>query len=561
MTGVTQMLQQSATQPQCPDWFFFNESGVPISTFIPSVIGVVNVIGSSGTREAVKVKLRFKNEEFADTTVWMSDLDRVDWFGIDHRCIVNHGNKQVRKCIADIIRAGISTAPVEQRYGLDRTGIHRINDTIVFAAGDRVITRSFALEADSTYSLGRLPFRLDIDENIDLSTAIDSMMRLISLSLEIGPVLVAHVISGIIRTAFKEVGMTPCAVLVIVGKSGMLKSSYVPHLVQLYNRGDGIGPVTRFNSTKRFIEDALYEYSECTAILDDLHTAESKGVKRQNEDTAEEIIRRIADDTGRGRMDGKELVQRHFRGNAVFIGEYTIGKASTIPRALVVDITKPPNGAVLDEYQRNQPLLVSTFYYYFIQWYVDHFEEIRDAIDSRLTQLRKATASSTTHGRLRDTQFYLETSYMVFLEFCKDSGFCSEEEATDTYRSFRTQLCTLVQAQEARFKESVEVKAINYLAIIRNLYKQGDFRVAKGIKDFNPDKHDGLIYYDCLCLRGNRLEQKLKKISPSLSRTACVNNLLSKDALKLVDNKHTVQINGTGGKRFYAVSLNKLKVI
>ena len=41
-------------------------------------------------------------------------------------------------------------------------------------------------------------------------------------------------ISGIIRAAFKEAGMTPCAVLVIVGKSGMLKSHYVPHLVQLY---------------------------------------------------------------------------------------------------------------------------------------------------------------------------------------------------------------------------------------------------------------------------------------------------------------------------------------
>lgn len=235
---------------------------------------------------------------------------------------------------------------LKQRYGLDRTGIHHINDTIVFVAGDRVIARSSASEADSAFELEQLPFRLDIDETIDISTAIDGMMRLISLSPEIGPVLVAHAISGIIRAAFKEVGMTPCAVLVIVGKSGMLKSHYVPHLTQLYNRADGIGPVTRFNSTKRFIEDALYEYSECTAVVDDLHTAESKGIKRRNEEAFEEIIRRIADDTGRGRMDGKMQVQRPFRGNAVFIGEYSIGKASTIPRALIANITKPPKGLV-----------------------------------------------------------------------------------------------------------------------------------------------------------------------------------------------------------------------
>ena len=546
-------------QPRRPEWVFFNESGVPVSTFIPSAVGVVRVVGSTDEREAVRVRLRFKNGSDTETTVPLSDLNRVDWFKIDHRCLTNSEYRRARGYIADTIRAGVSNVPVEKRYVLDRTGIHHIGESIIFAAGDRVITRSSAPEVDSAYKLKQLPFHLDIDENISPSEAINGMMRLVSLSLEIGPVLVAHVISGIVRAAFKKAGMTPCAVLVIVGKSGMLKSHYVPHLAQLYNRADGIGPVTRFNSTKRFIEDALYDYSECTAVLDDLHTAESRGIKRQNEDTAEEIIRRIADDTGRGRVDGKAQVQRSFRGNAVFIGEYTIGKASTIPRALIANITKPPNGAILDEYQRNQPLLVSTFYFYFIQWYVDHFDEIRDTINAELTKLRKATASSTTHGRLRDTQFYLEISYMVLLEFCKESGFCSEEDAKDTYQSFSTQLRTLVQAQETRFKESIEVKTIDYLDLIRDLYKQGAFHLAKDAENFKPEKHDGLIYYDCLCLRGKRLEKKLLSFTPSLSFVDCISYLLSKGALKLVESKNTVQINGTGGKRFYAIKLSKLR--
>ena len=546
-------------QPRRPEWVFFNESGVPVSTFIPSAVGVVRVVGSTDEREAVRVRLRVKNGSDTEATVPLSDLNRVDWFKIDHRCLTNSEYRRARGYIADTIRAGVSNVPVEKRYVLDRTGIHHIGDSIVFVAGNQVITQSSAPEIDTPFKLEELPFRLDIDEKLDRNVAIDGMMRLISLSPEIGPVLVAHTISGIIRAAFKEAGMTPCAVLVIVGKSGMLKSHYVPHLVQLYNRADGIGPVTRFNSTKRFIEDTLYEHSECTAVLDDLHTAESRGIKRQNEDTAEEIIRRIADDTGRGRMDGRAQVQRSFRGNAVFIGEYSIGKASTIPRALIANITKPPNGAILDEYQRSQPLLVSTFYYHFIQWYVDHFEEIRDSIDARLTQLRRATASSTTHGRLRDTQFYLEISYMVLLEFCKESGFCSEEDAKDTYQSFSTQLRTLVQAQEARFKESIEVKTINYLDLIRDLYKQGAFHLAKDAENFKPEKHDGLIYYDCLCLRGKRLEKKLLSFTPSLSFVDCISYLLSKGALKLVESKNTVQVNGTGGKRFYAIKLHKLR--
>lgn len=551
-----QTAPHSPSQPRRPEWYLFNESGVPVSTFTPSVTGLVKTIGSDGKREDVRVKLYFKNGGSTEVAVPLSRLDYVNWFELDHRCLINSEYHRSKGYIADTIRAGVSNTSVEQRYSLDRTGIHHIGESIIFAAGDQVIS---APEVDSAYELGQLPFHLDIDEDISPREAFEGMMQLISLSPEIGPVLVAHAISGIIRAAFKEIGMTPCAVLVIVGESGMLKSNYVPHLAQLYNRADGIGPVTRFNSTTRFIEDALYEYCECTAVIDDLHTAESKGIKRRNEEAFEEIIRRIADDTGRGRMNGKAQVQRPFRGNAVFIGEYSIGKASTIPRALIVNITKPPNGAILDEYQRSQPLLVSTFYYYFIQWYVDHFDEIRDAIDVRLTQLRKATASSTTHGRLRDTQFYLETSYMVFLEFCKDSGFCSEEDAKDTYLSFNTQLHELVQAQEARFRESVEVKTIDYLSLIRDLYRGGCFRAAKDVKGFKPEKHDGLIYYDCLCLRGKRLEQKLREVEPSSRLEDCVSALLSKNALKLVESKYTVQINGTGGKRFYAIKLSKLK--
>lgn len=276
-----QTAQHSPVQPRRPGWLFFNESGVPISTFIPSVTGLVKTIGSDVEREEVRVKLLFKNSDSTETTVPLARLNYVDWFELDHRCLINSEYRRSKGYIADTIRAGISTAPVEQRYSLDRTGIHHIGESIIFVAGNLVITRSSAPEVDSAYELGQLPFHLDIDENISPIEAIDGMMRLISLSHEIGPVLVAHTISGIIRAAFKEAGMTPCAVLVIVGESGMLKTRYVPHLVQLYNRADGIGPVTRFNSTKRFIEDALYEYSDCTAVIDDLHTAESKDIKRR----------------------------------------------------------------------------------------------------------------------------------------------------------------------------------------------------------------------------------------------------------------------------------------
>lgn len=541
-------------QPQLPEWFLYDGDGKAVATFIPKVLAWQEVFTPAGEKceTFVRLSLNFADDTNVEITVPFSDLERLNWPELDHRCIVS---SSARGYIANIIRAGLDCVPVETVYRLDRAGIFHIKDAIIFAAGDRVVTRSSAAEATPNFDLGQIPFHLDIDPELTIAEAFEGMGELINLSAEIGRVLVAHVISGITRAAFKKAGLTPCAVLVVMGKSGMLKSHYVPHMVQLYNRQSGIGAVTRFNSTKRFIEDALYDYSECTAVIDDLHTAESRSIKRRNEETAEEIIRRIGDDTGRGRMDGHTHVQQQFRGNAVFIGEYTIGKASTIPRVLVVEITSPPNGAILDKYQRHHPLVVSTFYYYFIQWYVDHFAEICAAIDDSLTKSREATANSSIHGRLRDTQLYLQISYMLFLEFCVESRCCSKQDATEEYNNFSRYLARLIQAQQVRFDQDSNSKSVDYPNLIRNLYHNNSFILAKSKKDFNPSVHDGLIYYDCLCLRGERLKNRLCQLGPNFNFNDCIASLLAAGALKLVENKHTVQIDGTGGIRFYAIHI------
>lgn len=548
-------------QPNEPDWFFYEkgEDPKPVCTFIPEVISRIKVIGSDEQRETVRVRIHFSNGESIEDEILVSQLERVDWFQIDDRCIINSQHRRAQGYIADCIRAGIHDAPIETKHRFDRLGIHHLGNEVVFSAGDRVISQSPALEPDLKYELGVLPFHLDIDPEITPKEAFEGMKELISLSPEIGSVLVAHVISGITRCAFKEAGITPCAVLVIIGESGMLKSNYIPHMVQLYNRADGIGAVTRFNSTKRYIEDVLYEYSECTAVIDDLHTAESTGIKKRNEDTAEEIIRRIGDDTGRGRMEGRSHVQKQFRGNVVFIGEYTIGKASTIPRALVVNLTRCPDGKILDKYQRGKKLLVSTFYFHFIQWYVNHFEDIRNEIDARLTNFRRKSSDANIHGRLRDTQFYLCTSYMLFLEFCQESGLLSKEGARKEYQNFNFHLARLIRAQQNSYRSDKENEMIDYLHLIKELYCKDSFRLPKKKEDFNPDKHDGLIYYNCLCLRRKRLDQKIRNIYPNANIDDCIRYLNTKNALKLVESKNTVQITGIGGKRFYAIKFQKMK--
>jgi Protein of avirulence locus involved in temperature-dependent protein secretion len=543
--------------PAPPDyWYLTNEDGKAVGTFIPEVLGVIEVVNSDGIKVAVQLKLKllFKDGQSREVTIPLSEIERIDWFEIDRRCFLNPDHQRAKAYIAYRIRQGLVTTDQKETLCVpDRLGIQYIDGgTRVFVAGDRIIPEEF----ESRFKLEQGHFRCDIDPNLTRQEEFEGLGELMSLSPEIGRVLVAHGISGIMRAAYQEARFTPCAVLVIAGESGMLKSHYVPHMIQLYNRGDGIRPDTRFNSTTRYIEDILHEHSECTAVIDDLHTAEARGIKRGNEATAEETIRRISDDTGRGYKHGDALLQKKFRGNAVFIVEYDIGKASTIPRALVVNLTEAPDGRILDKYQRQHPLLMSTFYYHFIEWYVNRFDDIRNEIDARLTKFRETAATSDVHGRLRDTQFYLQTSYLFFLEFCKESGFITEEDALDEYRFFGAQLTDLIQAQQARFRsDKTKPDGVEYLKLIRKLYKAGDFKVADNAERFDPDKHDGLIYYNCLCLRREGLDSKIRKILPGVQLNDVIQALLSKNALKLVESKYTVQIKAL---RFYAIHLDML---
>ncbi len=562
MSHADSMVRACSLPPKI-NWFYQDEQGKPVCTFHPEVLSLIEVKSPEGKKieEQVELELKFSDSQSQDVTLPLSEIDQIDWFKVNKRCILSEQYRNAKMFIGNVIRRGLLNAPTKVRYRFDKLGIERIDDYILFVAGDQVVTsRSLTPEFAPKWEAPQLPFKLDIDPSISPQEAFAGMTELIQLSFEIGKVLVAHVISGITRAAFKVAGFVPCGVLVIVGESGMLKSHYVPYMTQLYNRKDGIGAVTRFNSTLRFIEDVLYEYSECTAVIDDLHTAEARSIARANEANAEEIIRRVSDNIGRGHKEGNALVQRDFRGNVVFIGEYSIGKESTIPRALVVKLTERPNGRVLDDYQRHQPLLVSTFYYYFIKWYVDHFDTICHVIDERLTKFRETSCCCSIHDRLRDTQFYLQTAYMIFLEFCKDSKFIRDEDAKDGYKAFTLQLVDLIESQQARFmSRKGSSDSVNYFELIRTLFKNKNFRLTDSVKKFKADKYDGIIHYDCLCLRGESLDNKIRNIFSNYERKDAINALIAKGALKRGTDKNTVQIQGLKGLRFYAIRLSKLK--
>lgn len=555
----------SMNYPLQIEWMCRDKDDKPVSNFYPKVLSKIDVKYDDGIEVRVRVKLCFGNNVSEEIVISRQDIGKTDWDALDIRCILKPEYRRAKEYLWNIVRVELALVPQETVYHVAGLGIQKIDDIIVFLAGDHLIVPTVDSGIKTKIELAKSSFRLDIDLSLTKKEIFEGMWEVIDLSYEIGRVVVAHVISGFVKKAFTDVGFNPCTVLMIIGKSGLLKSTFVPFLTQLYNRADGIKAETRFNSSVRFIEDILCEYKECTAVVDDLHTAESSVIKKKNGDTAEEIIRRISDNTGRGHKEGSISIQKNFEGNVVFIGEYLVGRESTIPRTLVVDLTTPPDGKILDIYYRHKPLLISTFYYYFLQWYVDNFYEIREAIDYMLTKYREEITDIEIHGRLRDTLFYLRTSYMFFLEFCKDSGFISTGDALDGYSIFNSHILRLIQEQQERYRANkTKSENFDYLKLIQRLYKDKKFRVANSADTFNPAKHDGLIYYSCLCIRRKNLEKLIHKSLPDVSIDDVIHFLRDRQALKLYKgNKYTVKIstlnNKIGAIRFYAIKLEVLE--
>jgi len=617
-----QQEQPSEQQDQSSKiWILIDDDDKPICNFIPKVCAWVDVHTNDKVIPHVRLRLSFRDGEDKDGEgdkdkkgkkdssnikpseeflIPISELGRIDWTEKDIRCRfhLNYPRKRAKQYLEDRIRTTLASEDIkrENKYILTKLGIHNIENTMIYCAGSLFIQASGVscitgadsgmhgaeagicdLESDVSYTkdsldieLGSFSQRLAID--LDLYSekdCFDGMIKLIKLSPKVGRVLHAHAITGIMRSVYLKARIAPCAVLQAVGKTGMFKTTYTSFLTQLYNRDIDIRPATRLNATKPFIEKLLHENADCIVVLDDIHPAEDRDIVRKNEATLEEMTRRIGDITGRGHMKGNKKVEQPPNCNVITTGEYIYGKGSTAARMLTVDFIDTIDSVGLQECQ-NEPLLVSTFYYYFIKWYVSNYHGIKELVKKSLDDFRSRVSLADIHKRLNESYFCLNTGFALFLKYCEDKGFMSGEAAKDTLLSFQRQLVDLVYRQNDihESNDGIGGMASNtcMVGIIRQLYKGNKFHLAESRNSFVEGVHDGLIHNKCLCLRSKKLEAKIQLFAPNARIEDIKAELRYKGALISGTNGDTKQIysknvdgKGTGGRRFFFIPLVKLR--
>lgn len=197
---------------------------------------------------------------------------------------------------------------------------------------------------------------------------------------------------------------------------------------------------------------------------------------------------------------------------------------------------------------------MSTFYYFYITWFIEHYDEI--VIRLKAWWHNYCQVDLGVHDRLREMHFFLNTSYSMFLEYCVEKQTMSKEDAINLHRSFYELLCILVQQQQERVEEKVigEVKPKNYLEEIRKLYRSNEISIALNAKVFNKQQHDGVIHRKRLYLR----REKLAAFFPSADIEEIADALEKQGALETGRKSRTMQLSALNGMRFYVIPLHCL---
>ena len=534
-----------------------------IANFIPADIRRVKVDNSGTIVPSVKFTLKFtKGELSGPFTVPLDGLEAMDWFATDPRCLLNPTFPKSKECLAYVIHSEYSKAPEESEYHIARLGTHIVEGVPVFCAGDRLIWPS-GIESKPLYNWKPLPnIRLAVDPNYSEEQAVLGMMKLISLSPEAGRIIFSLNMMCVQWEAFAMTDIIPHSIVYPHGATGFKKTTYARFMTQIYNRDVKLESLTRFDASIPAAVELLYEKSDCVFVLDDLFPAKSNDINRQQEKTLLELTRIIADSIEPARMRGKLVANRSPRRAGLYTGEIYIetGAGSDDARLFPVKITIPVDKIGLTECQE-EPLLLSTFYNFYIEWYITNFNEVV----AWLKKWKVAYRSTLTamHDRLQETQFCLEAAYKLYLTYCIEKGFITEETAREQYNLFYQQVRAIVKEQNDRINRSKSIKAdIDYLALIHQMYVQRRFDLVESIKDFEIKEHDGIVHKGHLYLRLDKLMKKVRLSEPTANSIDVLKNLVSRGALwegKGCKSRQLHERKRRRSIRFYAIKLDVLK--
>ena len=547
------------------------------TNFVIEILDKIIVHRIPEVKPGVNIRLRLCFEDggySSDITMPLSGLDKIKWTDMDERCLLNPNISEAKaqRHIVNNIRESLPLVESKTQYRLNRVGMQSVEGVNVFAAGGEVIRPPRAGGDEPIIEVEGVSYVLDYDPELTEQEAIAEMFELVSLFPDVGRMLLAYNLMSFMRELYVFAWKPPHFCFYVHGESDSRKTTLTTFFSQLYGRSKGIVRPPRLDSSIPKLVRILYSTSDCAKVFDDLCPSHSKEMQRQQEKAFLQIVRIVGDGIKPERVDAKETVSEMPPPTVgvILTGEYFIedAKPSDIARMLPIEVS-PPDEATLQKlavFQQDKSLVVSTLYRNFICWIIANYDQLKSLLQEWWSIYSEPgfTAHGTkVHGRLKETHYYLNTAYVMFLEYCTEAGCISEDKAMVLHQSFLQLLTGLVQAQQARYEQAKLQKKpeviVDYVAFVRKLYAEGRFRMASTSKGFNSLLYDGVVHINRLYLHGDNFRNILEGMNADVDEV--LEGLATQGALVDGSDGRTIQLAIGDNKkvRCYAIFLSHLK--
>jgi len=431
----------------------------PIANFIVTLNVVKKYITENETVK--KYEIEFNNgEEIFLRDVIPSELEKLDYTDIDDSLLLSPTVSTAAKEMAYYIKSQAKEADVKEIYLFDKLGWRCIGEKHCYCAGDTLIGDI----SPSDYAISDIlsqKYKLEVDDMSE-EEAFEYSFKIINIDPHITSVLFVSGLMGIMRQLILDADIRIPCVVYIRGNSQSRKTTTAKLCTSMYNRSklhsDTSVTSMRVSSTNFKIEEISEVLKDSNFLLDDIYREQDSRLRRQYESHVRNIIRNFADNSSRN------TARTSFAINCQIIttAEYLIKSKSDVGRIMLLNVSKPINSERLAQCQKN-PLALSTFYYYFIKWLAEHYDETVSKLKAEYSVFRMGSHKHVGNfERLYEQFFLMKFVFGVYVDYALTIGIeLNSELLTERFESY---LKDVFEKQNAILCEieAGEIKEINF---------------------------------------------------------------------------------------------------
>lgn len=534
---------------------------VHIADFYPEVLGVQD----TQEGEEVIINLLFVSGMESESIIPISKIDRINWFQLDKRCLVDEDNKNAQKYLKQLLRMQIASCANQMAKLTQYTQLGwntNAYGNAVYVTGNLCIGGT----GNEIISPALKEYQLQICE----ANPNGMLQKFVNLFCERSPIegriSILYFFTGLIRQLYKEAGTPVDFVLYIFGKQQNRKTTLAKLTNNLYNRGTdmdfSVRTVAKTSCTAA--EKLIDMFKDATLILDDVSKTGNKGYQQTQENIMESVVRMLGNRARKSSNSGNGVKEYFPNSNVIITGEYLPNfPESTLSRMILMEVTNPVDSVWLEEFGR-EPLMLSTVAYMFVSWvqsdYNKHVDFIRKNFEG---YCQDRNQKQICQGRILDHLFIMFCTSCLLKHFLGDRGY--NEWEYDIILSIKSELWDLVDKQEVLMQNAtLKNTQKDFCRTFAEMYVDKKLELAdKSVNlDYAADYYDGFIRdKHIICMKTAKLCRKMQDYYKDTSITVQeITKQFRANRLLITDNSmHSKATKKVNNVRYLHISKGAVK--